>query len=337
MNEPYIASVIIPCYNAENTIHCTMNSVKTVVTNSSCKKIEIIIINDGSSDNTLNKIYNFSWGSLSENIRIIDNENNGVAFTRNMGLKKAKGKYVTFLDSDDIWFSSMSSLLSMLSDISADIIEFNAVRIYDDVNEKKSNSLYPYINKTGFLKKEDISIYKKECCNTFFFPSWGRFYNKSKIGSKQFPLLSTFEDILFVASVLLDAESIFTFCENCVGYRDNPLSLTNNRSLNDVGNISFIISRFYGEFEIKNDAICFKLLFNTYLLLVDNLAYQKKLDKLNDFLLYRKKIHSSDFFKSESLKKRLKFYFPRWYFILYLQGKDFIKKKFPNIFLKLKS
>ena len=336
MNKLYTISVIIPCYNSEDTVYNTMSSVKNSIPESMFKKVEVIMINDGSTDNTLHKIYNFCWENKVGNVQVIDSENNGVSASRNIGLKKSQGKYVAFLDSDDIWLPNMFLLLSKLSTIDADIVEFNAVRVYNGVNEKQSNSLYPYITKTGFIRKEEIFAYKKECCNTFFFPSWGRFYKKDRLSGKKFPLLSTFEDILFVADVFLDAQSIFVFAENCVGYRDNPLSLTNNRSLNDVVNIAFVMRKIFNDLKFENSEVCFKLFFNTYLLLVDNLAHQKRLDKLNDFLFYREKIYSSLFLKEEKLKKKLKFYFPRLYSILYLHGKEFVKKNFPNIFIKLK-
>ena len=86
-----IVSVIIPAYNCEKTIEMTVNSIKS----SSYNNIEIIVINDGSTDNTkevLEKI---------EGIKVFNNENHGVSYTRNYGIEKAKGNYIMFVDADD--------------------------------------------------------------------------------------------------------------------------------------------------------------------------------------------------------------------------------------------
>lgn len=92
-------SVIIPAYNAEKTIVRCMESVAK----QSYQNIEVIIINDGSKDNTKNVIEKYisdnklDWTFISRN-------NKGVSYTRNQGIKLASGEYVAFLDSDDYWY-----------------------------------------------------------------------------------------------------------------------------------------------------------------------------------------------------------------------------------------
>lgn len=92
---PFV-SVAIPVYNGEKYIADAINSVLTQNYNN----IEVIVINDCSTDNTLNALATFS-----EQICIITNEkNSGASFSRNQGIKAAKGDYIAFLDADDIWF-----------------------------------------------------------------------------------------------------------------------------------------------------------------------------------------------------------------------------------------
>lgn len=86
-------SIIIPCYNCEKTIEKTLHSVLS----QTYENIEIITINDGSTDNTLKKIEKFK-----ESIFIFNQENKGQTVTRNIGVKKATGNYLLFLDSDDV-------------------------------------------------------------------------------------------------------------------------------------------------------------------------------------------------------------------------------------------
>ena len=87
-------SVVIPCYNAEAFIKDAVESVL----NQSVKPYEIIIINDGSTDNTV-KILE----SYKDNIKIINQENKGDCSARNRGMEEAKGDWIAFLDADDLW------------------------------------------------------------------------------------------------------------------------------------------------------------------------------------------------------------------------------------------
>jgi len=93
MNNPLI-TIIIPCYNGEKHIHETLDSINI----QSFKNYEVIVINDGSTDNSKSIIENYT----NFEIRYVFQENKGVSNARNSGLKLSKGKYITFLDADDI-------------------------------------------------------------------------------------------------------------------------------------------------------------------------------------------------------------------------------------------
>jgi glycosyltransferase involved in cell wall biosynthesis len=94
-------SVIIPMYNAENTINTCINSVLRQTYDG---EIEIIIINDGSRDNSKSIVENFiNQNSSSIDIKLINKINGGVSSARNTGLALAKGEYIALLDSDDEW------------------------------------------------------------------------------------------------------------------------------------------------------------------------------------------------------------------------------------------
>ena len=88
-------SVIIPVYNAQEGIKQCMDSLL----NQSFTDFEIILLNDGSTDNSLEVIKGYA--DANDFIRVIDKENEGVAKTRNKGIQLAKGKYIVFIDNDD--------------------------------------------------------------------------------------------------------------------------------------------------------------------------------------------------------------------------------------------
>jgi len=89
-------SIIIPLYNKENAIENTLKSVF----NQSFTDYEVIVINDGSTDRSEEKVTAFS----DERLRLISTDNKGVSQARNLGIKQAKGTLIAFLDADDYWF-----------------------------------------------------------------------------------------------------------------------------------------------------------------------------------------------------------------------------------------
>ena len=95
MEEKVLISVIIPMYNNEKFINRCLNSI----VNQTLKNIEIICVNDGSTDNTLKILREYQ---LNDNrIKIIDKSNGGVSEARNIGMRRAQGDYITFVDADD--------------------------------------------------------------------------------------------------------------------------------------------------------------------------------------------------------------------------------------------
>ena len=95
MNENLV-SIIMPAYNAEKYIVKSINSI----IRQSYKSWELIVVDDCSTDGTVNVISDFK----DERIRLLNNErNSGAAISRNRALREAKGKWIAFLDSDDIW------------------------------------------------------------------------------------------------------------------------------------------------------------------------------------------------------------------------------------------
>ena len=98
MNNYPLVSIIIPCYNAEKTLEKTLESIF----NQTYNNYEIIVVNDGSTDET-SDILNV----YKNKIKVINQENKGAAATRNRGFKESKGQYLLFCDADVILKSSI--------------------------------------------------------------------------------------------------------------------------------------------------------------------------------------------------------------------------------------
>ena len=97
-NDSAMISVIVPVYNRAHLVTKTVASIL----GQTYRNIEIILINDGSTDDSLEIIQALQLGNPGV-IHIIDQENQGQTIARNQGIKKANGKYIAFLDSDDLW------------------------------------------------------------------------------------------------------------------------------------------------------------------------------------------------------------------------------------------
>ena len=138
-------SVIIPVYNTSNYLRDAFNSILT----QSLHDIEIIAINDGSTDNSLDVLRELQ--KIDSRIKIFTQENLGVSIARNKGIELATGKYIYFFDSDDIL--SRNCLLDCYKraeNTDCDFICFNADSFYDGISEiNKTNDAY---NKANILK-----------------------------------------------------------------------------------------------------------------------------------------------------------------------------------------
>ena len=122
-------SIIIPCYNVENYLG---KCVDSVLNNKLKDEFEIILVNDGSTDNTLGVIKSYAK-QYPDVIKYIDQKNKGLSGARNSGMDIAKGEYITFLDSDDYVDSAMyNKLLKKASKGDFDIVTCGVRMVYDD-------------------------------------------------------------------------------------------------------------------------------------------------------------------------------------------------------------
>ena len=115
MNSKYLISVIIPAYNSEKTLERAINSIGNV------DGLEIIIVENGSIDNTTNIAENLE--KKDKRVRVY-HSNKGVSNARNCGIEKANGKWITFLDSDDSYRAGALEIMTRYAAESAELISF---------------------------------------------------------------------------------------------------------------------------------------------------------------------------------------------------------------------
>lgn len=186
----FLISVIIPIYNSEKTLKKCIDSV----INQSLKKIEIILINDGSTDGSKRICEEYKKNNCK--IKVIDKKNEGVSSARNLGIELANGKYIIFIDSDDYIDKNMLEDMYKSSDMGNLDLICNG---YIVENEKgkvlQTNKVKNIISTTNGYLIDDILL------NTNLSYTWGKLYKTDIIKNKCIKFdknLKLGEDSLFV-------------------------------------------------------------------------------------------------------------------------------------------
>ncbi len=193
-------SVIIPAYNAEKEIS---NCIDNILNTNTCE-FEIIIVNDGSSDQTKETLDYYA--SKDNRIKAIHQSNQGVSKARNVGIEAALGDYIIFVDADDyLEDHALDTLLNILKKTNVDILEYS-VCINSISTKSKHNSyiIYPDIIFSNATQALNISV---ERC---FYCVWNKAYKTSLIQHKfHFPIgIAIGEDSIFNAMVFENQPSI---------------------------------------------------------------------------------------------------------------------------------
>lgn len=158
---PYV-SVIVPVYNVENYLEKCLNSL----VNQTLKNIEIIVVNDGSKDNSQSIIDSFS--KKYKNIKSYKKDNGGLSSARNFGIKNASGKYVGFVDSDDYVEPEMFEIMYNKAEKGDfDVVTCNINYVYDNRIEKVKTSIKTNACTKDEIKKIMLDIYPTACNKIF--------------------------------------------------------------------------------------------------------------------------------------------------------------------------
>lgn len=235
-------SVVMPVYNASNYLERSLNSI----INQTIDDIEIICVNDGSTDNSLNILKNFS--KKYENMKIFTQENSGSGIARNRGIKEANGKYIAFLDADDIFLDddALKQMYDLACKYEAKMVGANLQYVQKDgkieENYHPSDFLFTY-----FSKKEVISPIKYGIPWAFYKNIYERdFLEKNNI---KFPNLKRGQDPIFLANVLTNLKEIPVLNIDLYGYNHSASGGVNIK-VNTYDKKQDYIQHFIDTFEI---------------------------------------------------------------------------------------
>ena len=203
-------SVVVPVYNVEKYLEECLDSL----INQTLKDIEIICVNDGSTDKSLDILNNYA--KKDKRIQIITQENKGLGAARNTGMKYAKGEYLNFIDSDDyLELSALEETYNISKEKELDFLMFRLIN-YDDKKDKHYQSGYYNMNRLAKSVKENVFNYKDLDSKTLFsiaVSACNKLYNREFIekNSFTFPEGLAFEDNPFFWNIFLKAKRVFFY------------------------------------------------------------------------------------------------------------------------------
>lgn len=219
MNNSNLISIIIPTYNSSQYIKEAIDSALS----QSYKNIEIIIVDDGSTDNTEDVIKSYNG---IEKIIYIKKRNGGPASARNLGITQAKGNYIAFLDADDIWDKcKLEKQMDIARKKNLDLVHTN--RFYLDQKDKISDSINlktttTHLIKENFITNSSVMIKTDVLKNNLF--------NES-------PKLFAVEDYDLWLRLSFQKYSFGYIPEKLTGYRRHTNQISSN---NNISNLTYL-------------------------------------------------------------------------------------------------
>lgn len=298
MNDNKI-SVIIPIYNTSSYLE---KSILSVI-NQTYTNLEIILINDDSTDNSLEICYKLS--KIDKRIRVLDKEHTGLSDSRNLGLRNANGNYISFIDSDDYISNDMfENMINIIQKYNPDIIECSINIINDIVNQNDDLKLNEptgmkifdnYLGMKEFLLKK----IQPSCCNKLF--------RKDLIGESEFLSINRLEEYFFTWELLEKSCRYIYLPNKFYNYRylrqDSITKSDNNKSIMNYiefckyleTHISIYYPKFIKESQFYSYITCMNTLRVLMGELLDNSTEEHKFEKkyFTKYLLKMKKYYEN--------------------------------------------
>lgn len=234
-----LVSVIVPCYNCAGTVERTLDSLAA----QTLKNIELIVINDGSTDNTIDVLNAYKEAHPELLMNLYTKENEGIAEARNFGLRKVTGEYFGFLDSDDY------NEPEMFSEMYRKAKEEDLELVVSDFWWENS--------KGQTLQKEGPYKPGPDMMVNLFAVLWNKLYKTDFIRALdiEFPYGDRYEDACFLYCLTSQLTSIGFVDKAYVHYVQNETSIThtNNEQVKNMIDVFQIILRYYRDHAKYNE------------------------------------------------------------------------------------
>lgn len=207
MTEKPVVSIVMPIYDAQNTINQMINSI----INQSFKGWELICVDDGSTDSSQDIIR--SWQKKDARIRYVYQTNQGVSAARNYGLSLITGQYVLFVDSDDVCETNLLSAgMECFRSLDSDIVVFGYKSWIDHQISKKTipskcSGILPDVAVLNLLKSDLISVV------------YNKIYKRDLLKNVNFENTNLGEDFIFNLDILQRKPTIATISQVLYNYR----------------------------------------------------------------------------------------------------------------------
>ena len=232
-----LISIIIPVYNAENTLNRCVDSI----VNQTFNDWELLLIDDGSKDKS-SKICD-RYAAKDQRIKVFHKKNGGVSSARNLGLDNAKGEWITFVDSDDYIYDNIFDIISSHEE---DFLIFSY-----DINHNgkiRSGEGIPSYYSSYPIK----TVLNKYIYTNLFRTPWSKFFKRRLIDALRFDTqISIGEDTLFVLQYLRKCESFFISDKKYYIWSEGNISCANKYKL-DTNKAVYIVSCLYSEYKSLN-------------------------------------------------------------------------------------
>ena len=227
-------SVIVPVYNVEKYLIKCLNSL----VNQTLDDIEIIIVNDGSTDNSKEVIENFIKKYKDKKIVYLEKENGGLSDARNYGLKYAKGEYIAFLDSDDFVDKTIYEKM------------YNTAK-KQNVDYVECDFYWSYPTKKDFKNKEDIGVRYVDKQGMILYArvvAWNKLIKRDTI-REEFPFGLHYEDVEFFYKLIPYIKKVAFVEEPLIYYVQREDSLVNMQNIHteDIFKVLQNVINFYKE------------------------------------------------------------------------------------------
>ena len=284
-----LVSIIVPVYNVEKYLRQCIESL----INQTYKNIEIILVDDGSTDNS-GKICD-EYSKKDNRIKAIHKKNGGLSDARNYGIENAKGIYICFVDSDDYTDKKyIENLYHAIIENKADISICNFKLIFDNTKEKDCDIIQPTLINEEISNKEAVKLLFNP--NSFGNYACNKMYKTELFKGVKYPKGFVMEDLGTTYKLFLKSKKIAIFNDKLYYYVQRKESILHNPTKKfklDKYVLSkkryYALKEIYGDFE-ENIIFYLNVLLETYPSLSDMDKEKEEIEKEIKRLSYEDKI-----------------------------------------------